>query len=152
MKFDLNQGSKGEWFPYFGSTVRADGTVDYAEPQPGAARVCLRIADAETLEKIHAQTRAKKAEFVLNPQTRQMERVVYYDQAPDQAKKERELIWDHAIVDWEGIEDADSKPIPCTAENKMRLINIPEFARYIGRCLQIMGTAEADQAEASEKN
>lgn len=150
-KFDLESGSKGDWFRFFESKVE-DGKTIYLEPDADAGRVCVRVADAETLEKIQAETRTKKAEFVKDKDTRQLVRVPYIDQTPTQEKKEREMIWDHAIVDWENIIDSKGNQIPCTLENKMKLMSNPMFARFIGRCFELItGNAEELKA-ASEKN
>lgn len=151
MKFDLNTAA-GEWFPFFASEIKPDGEVKYLDPEEGAGKVQLRIADSDTLERIQSETRKKQSEFVLNKVNRQMERVAYFDQTPAQEKKERELIWDHAIMNWEGILDSNSKPIPCTLENKMKLMSVPIFARFVGRCLQLISGA-SDSAKAElEKN
>lgn len=151
MKFDLNK-SIGEWFPFFASEVGDDGEVKYLDPEKDAPRICLRIADAETRELIAAETQTKKHEYVLNSKTRQMERVAYIDQTPEQAKKEREMIWDHAIMAWEGVVDTEDKPIPCTLENKMKMMNVPVFVRFVGRCLTLMSGAAEEKKAASEKN
>lgn len=153
MRFDL-ENSTGEWFRFFESEVKENGDVKYLDPAEDAGKVCLRIADPETLEKIQAQTRKKKeAEFVLNPKSRQMERVMFTpEQTSAQEKLERELLWDHVIVDWKNLLDVKNQQIPCTLENKMRLMNNPQFARFIGRCLQLISGAMAESKEASEKN
>lgn len=124
----------------------------YGVPDSKLGRVCLRIADAETLDRIHSETRKKVSENVYNPKTRGMERIAYIDQTPEQEKKERELIWDHAIIEWDGMLDKNGNPIPCTLENKLKLMNIPVFARFIGRCLQLIGSAEEQKKEESAKN
>lgn len=150
-KFDLESGSKGDWFRFFESKVEEGKTI-YLEPEKDAGRVCVRVADAETLEKIQAETRTKKAEFVKDKDTRQLVRVSYIDQTPAQEKKEREMIWDHAIVDWENIIDSKGNQIPCTLENKMKLMSNPMFARFIGRCFELI-TGNAEELKvASEKN
>jgi hypothetical protein len=151
-KFDLESGSKGEWFPFFGSKLKSDGSGEYEflDPEPDSGKVKIRIADMEEVEKIHAVTRKRVSDNVFNPKTRSMERLVYVDQTPEQEKKEREMIWDYAIEDWEGILDAKGKPIPCTLENKMKLMNIPVFARFIGRCLQLL--TEKGDVQNLEKN
>lgn len=150
-KFDLESGSKGDWFRFFESKIE-DGKTIYLEPEKDAGRVCVRVADVETLEKIQAQTRTKKAEFVKDKDTRQMVRVPYIDQTVEQEKKEREMIWDHAIVAWEGILDSKGNEIPCTLENKMKLMSNPMFARFMGRCFELItGNAEELKA-AAEKN
>ena len=152
MRFDLNKGSEGEWFPIFGSEVEADGeTIKYLEPEEGAGKVCVRIADAETMDAINNQTRKRTSENVYNPKTRQMERITYYEQTPAQEKKSREMLWDHAIKAWEGVLDSEGNQIPCTLENKMKLMSNAVFARFVGRCLQIISGAVVD-GKALTKN
>jgi hypothetical protein len=152
MRFDLSNEAQGEWFSFFGSEIKENGEVRYLDPEEGAGKICLRIADPEVIEKIQAQTRKKSAEFALNPRTRQMERVSFYEQTPTQEKKERELIWDHAIVDWKDILDREGEQIPCTLDNKLKLMNNPQFARFVGRCLQLITGANAQTSEAEGKN
>lgn len=150
MKFDLEKS--GEWFTFFESEITQNGETKYHPPIADAGRVCFRISDTEAIEQIYAKTRKKTSEFVLNPKTRQMEKVKSYDQTPEQERVEREMIWDYAIVAWENILDANGKDIPCTLENKMKLMNIPQFARFAGRCLQIVTGATEAEAEAEGKN
>jgi hypothetical protein len=152
MNFDLTGESSGEWFAFFRSEIKENGDVNYLDPEEGAGKVCLRIADPETIENIQSQTRKAMVEFVLNPKQRAMERVKFYDQTPAQEKLERRMIWDHAIKAWEGILDKDGDEIPCTIENKLKLMNIPVFARFVGRCLQLITGANAQQEEAVGKN
>lgn len=152
MRFDLSAESKGEWFKFFDSEVKESGEIVYLEPEDNAGKVCLRIADVDIVEDIQSKTRKRKSEFVLNPNDKKMERVTYYDQTPAQEKQERELIWDYAIQDWQGILDQDGNEIPCNLENKLRLMNIPRFARFVGRCLQIITGANAVSEELSGKN
>ena len=152
MRFDLSGGQQGEWFKFFRSEIRESGDITYLDPEEGAGKVCLRIADPETIEQIQAQTRKKISEFAHNPKTRSMERVTYFEQSTSQEKRERELIWDYAIQDWKGILDKDGEEIPCTLENKLKLMNIPQFARFVGRCLQLITGANAESEEAAGKN
>lgn len=124
----------------------------YLDPEPDAGRVCLRIADPETIEGIQAQTRRKIKEFVHNPKTRAMERVEYFEQSAEQEKKERELTWDWAIQAWEGILDKDGNEIPCTVEHKLKLMNIPVFARFVGHCLRLLASSGTQVEEHAGKN
>lgn len=151
MKFDLSTGI-GEWFHFFGSEIKSDGEIKYFEPEKDAGRVCLRLTDPETLEIIQSETRKKAVEHVFNPKSRTMERLSYFEQTPVQEKKERELIWDFAIKAWEGILDTSDQQIPCTLENKLKLMNNPQFARFVGRCLQLISGATAEAKVAAEKN
>ena len=152
MRFDLSGETQGEWFGFFRSEIKESGDVTYLDPEEDAGKVCLRIASAEVVEGIQAQTRKKSAEFALNPKTRQMERVQFFEQSPAQEKKERELIWDHAIQDWKGILDMDGNEVPCTLENKLRLMSNQQFARFVGRCLQLISGANSASVEGAEKN
>lgn len=152
MRFDLSGETQGEWFKFFGSTIKENGDTVFLDPEADAGKVCLRIASPEVIESIQAQTRKKTAEFALNPKTRAMERVVYFDQTAAQEKKENELIWDHAITGWEGILDKDGNEIPCITENKQKLMNIPQFARFVGRCLRLISGANVGAAEEATKN
>jgi hypothetical protein len=152
MRFDLSGETRGEWFKFFRSEIREGGDVTYLDPEEGAGRVCLRIATPEVIEEIQSQTRKKVKEFVINKLTRKMDRWEGFDQTPEQERRERELIWDHAIQEWEGILDKDGNEIPCTLENKLKLMNIPQFARFVGRCLQLISGANAGAAEEAGKN
>jgi len=152
MRFDLSGESQGEWFKFFRSEMGENGEMKYLDPEPDAGRVRLRIADVEAIDKIRAQTRKVVKEFVLNPKTRQMERVEYEDQTSAQKKAENDMIWDYAITEWENLFDKNGDEIPCTPENKARMMNIPVFARFVGRCLQLITGANAGLAEGAEKN
>lgn len=153
-RFDLDSGSKGDWFPFVGSTIngsdeKGEPKIEYLEPEKDAGRVKVRLADSEQMDRIHGQTRKKVSEYVHNPKTRQMERVFSFEQTPEQERRERELTWDYAIEDWENILDGQGQPIPCTPENKLKMMNIPVFARFISRCIQILsdktGKAELEK-------
>jgi len=152
MKFDITGAAQGEWFKFFKSEIKENGDVKYLDPEKNAGKVCLRIASPEVIEDIQGKTRKKIQEFVHNPRTRSMERVMYFDQTSEQEKKEREMIWDFAIQDWKGILDKDGKDIPCVLENKLKLMNIPQFARFVGRCLQLITGANTESEEAAGKN
>lgn len=152
MKFDLTQNSTGEWFPFFGSETKADGTVNYLPPEKDAGKVQIRLADTETVERIQKETRSKVKEWLWHPKTHQPYRGEAWEQSPEQQKKEREMIWDHAIQSWEGILDKDGNAIPCTTENKVKLMSIPMFARFVGRCLELLNLSEAERKAALEKN
>lgn len=152
MRFDLSKSEQGEWFTYCDSSINNDGEVIFADPEPDAGRVCLRLADAEILDNIYSKTRTKSVEHILNPSSRQMERLAFVDQTPSQEKLEREMVWDFAIVALDGILDKDGNEIECTLSNKLALMNIPRFARFVGRCLKQLAGAEPTIAADRLKN
>lgn len=141
----------GEWFTFFSSRIDGQGEVKYLDPLPDAGRVCVR--SIVPLIEQQQTKRKRRAEFVPNPKTRQMERVAFFDDpSPEQAKTEREDIWDYAITGFENILDADGNPIPCTRENKLKLMSLPVFDRFIARCLQILSESGVRSAEEQAKN
>lgn len=52
-------------------------------------------------------------------------------------KLQMELLWDKAIVDWKGIEEAKTdKAVPCTTENKIKFMKTwAWFALFVGNSL-----------------
>ena len=152
MKFDVNQSSKGAWFPYFGSKVEPDGTTTYFPPDNDGNRVLINPPLApEALEKIYAQTRKMKSEFVANSLTRKMERVTYYEQTPTQAMREFEMIFVQIIGDWE-LKDSQGAAVPCNDDNKIEFMRNPEFARFVRRCMELLDFSEAERKAELEKN
>lgn len=149
MQFDFEKYDEGQWFQFFGSEILPDGSVKYHDPEPDAGWFQFRQAGTEILDSIKQKTQGKRQiDFVPHPNTRQMERVISYDQSPEEAKQEREMMWDYVIVSWRDIKDVKGKEIPVTRENKMKLLNIFAFMRFLNRCLEIIG----GQTEMSEKN
>ena len=67
-------------------------------------------------------------------------------------KKRNEMFWDFVIVDWEGFYDVNGIEIPCTKENKLKLLRTNEGARVIADCLERLKDAEKEQKELEEKN
>ncbi len=150
MIFDLGE-SEGEWFPFFTSRIDEKGRIIYDEPKKNAAR--FRIRNVGPIVEEKQAGRKRRAEFVLNPETRAMERVTYLeDQTPDDAKRDRDDIWDYAIT---GIEDAcwsKGVPIECTRENKLKLMALPVFDRFMSRCQQLLASSGVKAAEEARKN
>jgi len=145
------ESSAGEWFPFFGSEMGTDGEIKYSDPEPGAARVMLRQADPDVLEEIYSKTGKEEVDRVLNTKSKAMDRVPFRKQTPEQKKLEREMIWDYAIIDWEDkapFLQADGSPISRTVENKLKLMGIGVFGRFVTRCLQSdSGMTEIKEAE-----
>jgi hypothetical protein len=141
----------GDWFSFFSSHIDANGQTVYDEPLPGAGRVCIRSI-APIVEE-QQQRRKKKTEFVLNPQTRSMERVSFFeDPTPEEAKAKRDELIDFMIVDIENFLDGKGDAIPCTKENKVKLMFIPVFDRFVARCNELLREAGIKSAEEAEKN
>lgn len=143
--------TEGEWFQFFGSYVDNNGEIIYEDPVSDA-RVQVRNIAPFIEERM---TRRKKSvEHIFNPKTRAMERVVFYPElSPDEEKREREDVWDYVITGFENFKNSKTgEIISCTRENKLALMKIPVFDRFISRCLQLLSNSEIKTREESEKN
>lgn len=151
MIFDLERQEHGDWFSYFRSHYdQATGEIIYEDSEPDAAEFCLRSMALFFEER--RKHRKRESKMVLNPTTRSMERVTYLvDLSPEEAEKENIDAWDFAILDWRNVYAAENKPLECNAENKMRLMKLPEFVRFVNRVFLIL-SGDASIRETSEKN
>jgi hypothetical protein len=138
--FDLD-GSRGTWFPYQDSRVdEQTGQIIFDDPKPGAGRVCVRPVGEFLDERLGK--RRRKHEMVLNPRSRRMERVTYFDDlSPEESKKENEDFYDYAIEDFEDFRDRNKNIIPCNRQTKNALARIPAFDRFLQRCFQMLAGA-----------
>lgn len=152
--FDLDKEELGDWFAFFGSRIDVStGEIVFDKPEEGAAE--FRIRSTLPFWEERRKGRKKESKFVLNPTTRGMERVVWYEDLPEnQAAKENDDAWDYAITGIRNAfkDDEKTQPIECTRENKLKLIRMPVFVRFINRIFLIQNEAGVKQREASEKN
>jgi len=151
--FNLDiEESEGDWFDFFESRIDLDsGEIIYDDPKPGTGRACFRSV-MPFLEKC-AETRKRKFQFVLNPRTRSMERVEYYEPlSSEEQKKQNEDMYDYAIVGLERFFDAQGNALECTRENKLKLSKVKVFDRYMARCMELQTNSKAERQGASEKN
>jgi hypothetical protein len=150
--FNLEKEDQGDWFAFFSSRFDpATGEVIYDKPEEGAAE--FRIRNMQPFWEDIWEGRKKEHKMVVNPLSRSMERVGYYEDLPaDEARKENDDAWDYSIT---GIKDAFSAPgvpIECTRENKLALIEMPVFVRFVRQVFEIISEAGVKQKEDSEKN
>jgi hypothetical protein len=147
MLLDLEAQEQGEWFQFFTSHIdEATGEVIYDEPSPDA-RVKIRSMVPFIEERL--ASRKRQYEHVLNPKTRSMERISYYpEMTPEENRKDREDTWDYVIQGLEGFADKKTgKEIACTRENKIKLMKLPVFDRFVARCLQLLSSSGVEEQE-----
>ena len=149
--FSLEE-SQGDWFDFFESSVDLNtGEITYADPKPDTGSVCFRSAREFIMERM--ARRKKDSKFVLNPKTRGMERVGFdKDLSPEESQKERDDLVDYVITGFKKLFDMEGNPIECTRENKIKLVKVPVFDRFMSRCMELQMNADVQQAETSEKN
>jgi len=150
--FDLTENQEGDWFDFFTSKLDLEtGNVIYDDPIPGTGRACFRPARPFLEEKL--EQRKKISEVVLNPKTRAMERIESYKPlTAKEEKQEREDLIDYAFTGLEDFFEPDGTPIKCTRKNKIALVKVPVFDRFMARCMELQVNANIKQAEKSEKN
>lgn len=143
---------QGEWFQFFTSTIDPDsGEIIYDTPR-NDAKVRLRSMAPLIEERLNKRTR--KSEFIFNPKSRQMERVVYYEEpTTEELQKEREDTWDYVITGIEGFVDKKTKKLmKCDKKTKLKLMKNPVFDRFVARCMQLLANAGFQEKEEQEKN
>jgi hypothetical protein len=151
-EIDLDDQDAGTWFRYQESHFDEKKGEFVFDPPVSDARV--RVRQIAKFLSDQLAKRKKAAEMVLNPKTRRMERVAYYeDLTPEQEQKEMEDAYDYAIVGLENFKNKKTgKVIECTRENKLALIKNSSFDRFLGRCFKVLSGFEEERKEGEEKN
>ena len=112
------------------------------------ARIQLRNTTREDFKELRKQTTTKMSEIKRIDGV--LERVAWEEKDED---LHEELFWDKVIVDWEGIVDAKGLLMPCTRENKVKLmLRSAKFAKMVNDSFKILTDAEAAELETAEKN
>ena len=142
MPFDIDNLNPGCWFD---------------SPFGDGERVRFRVPDAAALREIDRQTLERRVEYIQprkangKPDRRAALQRIEYDEVIDAGLREQ-LMTDHCIVDWE-IKRPDGTPIPCTTENKMRLMQGSiDFGRWMTECLERISEDTEQGARAATKN
>lgn len=126
---NFKSSNEGTWF-YFDETNLKTGGV------------CLRELTGEELDRIERITVKHKRKPV---------RGVMIDVPEEDTKTSFRLTWDYCIVDWDNIQ-IDGQDAECNAENKVKLMNCPDFAKFVGSCISDLVEANKTIEEARVKN
>lgn len=121
---------------FVGSVFDINGDLNpgTAFDMPGGGVIYLRVCAGDDLKAIRKQTVEKKKEYKEIKGT--MHRLVYEETKED---LQSELIWDFSIINWERLFDAAKNPIPCTKENKIKLMGKSViFSKFVSDCLEKM--------------
>lgn len=151
MLFDL-EATQGEWFQFFGSHIDPNTGDTIFEDPISDARVQIRSLVPFWEERL--AKRKKSIEHVHNPKRGAMERISYYPELSfEEARAERDDAWDYAITGIENFKDSKTgELIACTRENKLKLMKVPVFDRFVARCLQLLASSGVKDKEDAEKN
>ena len=144
--------TQGEWFPFFSSHIDpGTGEPIYDEPEKDA-RVQIRSIGPFIEERM--AKRKKVFENIFNPKSRGMERMGFYPEPSyEEMRAERDDLWDYAITGIENFKDSKTGDlITCTRENKLKLMKVPVFDRFVARCQQLLASSGVKAKEDEEKN
>ena len=147
MLFNL-ETNEGEWFPFQNSTISPSTGEPVFDDPVSDARVQIRSMTPFFEERI--AKRKRQTEHVMNPKTRQMERITYYAELSiEEAKAERDDAYDFAITGIEGFKDAKTgQIITCTRANKLALMKVPVFDRFFAKCQQVLANSGVKEQES----
>ena len=149
MPFDISNTNPAERFYY----------PNYAEamemPEDKREWVELRLCLGQALKDIEAKTVTKKVEHV-QPLKKNgkvnlraaLQRIEYTE---TNEEKYNELTFDHIICDWRLL-DSDGNQIECNLENKLIMLGIFEFDRFVAESLEAMTDADKKSKEDQETN
>lgn len=127
MKFDLENLNPGTWFD--------DGD---------GGRICLRLLSPEEVTAIARKSIKKRVEYKHGSRFE-------YDEINDDLAFD--LTFDACITDWEGQVTADGTDLPCTKENKLKLMRkSPAFAAMVKNNIEKLREAETVEKAEAEKN
>lgn len=140
--------NEGEWFPFQNSTISPSTGEPVFDDPVSDARVQIRSMTPFFEERI--AKRKRQTEHVMNPKTRQMERITYYAELSiEEAKAERDDAYDFAITGIEGFKDAKTgQIITCTRANKLALMKVPVFDRFFAKCQQVLASSGVKEQES----
>jgi len=88
--------------------------------------VCLRELSGDEYEKIERMTVKTK---------KKIKRGVAFDAVTVDEKLASRMRWDYCIVNWKNLQ-VDSVDIECTVENKVKMVNITNFIKFIGPAIE----------------
>ena len=113
----------------------------------GGGRVLLKPLSAAGFRAIRKQATTKSVEY-----KRIDGKAERFEVEEVNEDLQNELFWDAVILGWENLVDAKKKPIPFTKENKLILVAVPKFLKFVNEALQKMGEDELAKVEDAEKN
>ena len=129
--FSLKSPNKGAWFKF-------------NEDDPESGEIRIRIINSARREEIQKACIKPKVEYK-NGQR--------FEFTTTNDSLFSEMLWDYSIVEWVRLEDDDGKPIECTTENKVFLMqNNVRFAHFVAKCLEILNETEEERVSLVEKN
>jgi hypothetical protein len=131
MIFDLEELNPATMF-FFDDDDESKGGVE------------LRVLNKDALDNINKKCIKKKVEYKKSQR---------YEFQEVNEKLHTEMMVDYTITGWAGLKDKAGTEIPCTLENKVKLMNGSTFfTQFYSAKMEILNQAIAEQGEALTKN
>lgn len=130
MKFNLENLNPGVFFPF--------------EDDDDEGGITIRLANSDVMRDIDKKTVKKKVQF---------RRGQRFEVDDTDEEKRSDMIWEYVIVDWKGVFDESGEEIPCTTENKLKLMRESvQFANFVANAIEQLTESTAGYEEELEKN
>jgi len=119
------------------------GTWFYFNPDnESAGGVCLRELSVDEVDRIERLTVKTK---------KKVSRGVVVEDKKEDTKMASRLRWDFCIVDWSEV-SLDGKQLECTTENKVKMMKVTDFVKFIVDSLNELVEANESIEKARLKN
>ena len=124
--FSIKDPNPGVWFKF-------------DEDDPESGEIAIRAVNQAKRAEIQRKAVKSRVEY------KHGQRFQYQDTDEELFSQ---LLWTYTIVDWNGLEDEDGKPIPCNDENKLFLMqNNVGFSQFVGACIEKMNELNEDRVK-----
>lgn len=124
--FNIKEPNPGVWFKF-------------DEDDPESGEIAIRAVNQSKRAEIQRKSVKNRVEY------KHGQRFQFTDTDEELFSQ---LLWTYTIVDWNGLEDEDGKPIPCTDENKLFLMqNNVGFSQFVGTCIEKMNELNEDRVK-----
>lgn len=148
---DIDDNSEGRWFTFFYSNIDPNTLeVIYGDPIEGGPQMLIR--DPAPLWREKSDKRKKEKKIVPNPKTRGM--CVVEDEielTPAQKKAENEEFCDYVIQGVKGF-TMKGKEIKNTVADKVKLMENPQVAMFVQKCIQDLQKLSIQEKQTETKN
>jgi hypothetical protein len=116
----------------------------FDESDPDGGWIEIRRCNGDALDSIREKTIKRRVEF---------RRGQRFEVTDVDDRLYSEMVWDYSITGWNGLEDENGVPIPCSKETKAALMRGSlKFSEMVSGFLDKLDDAEAERKEEFEKN
>jgi len=129
--FSTKDPNPGVWFKF-------------NEDDPDSGEIKIRVINAARRNEINKACNKHRVEYKHGQR---------FDVTDPNDDLFSQMLWEYAIVDWNGLEDDDGKTLVCTNETKLFLMqNHVGFAQFVGKCMEKLGEEEENRVAIIKKN